>query len=182
MTPPGAANVEKQECKFGNKAAARYIGVTETTLNAWIARGIVRLAAAAPGSGNVREYSELELIRLRLMKLLADRGIELGLAFQIVQLVDIARTSVDTYLDARTSHRPWIVTRPAEAGEPERIKGFPDIKKVSGNWFVIVMDNCRGGNKMHNSFADTIAALGGNAVVVDVARFVRDAELKLSEL
>jgi hypothetical protein len=96
------------------------------TLQTWVNRGIVDLSERNPGTGKPRQYSALDVCRLRVMRSLTDLGISVSTAQSIaneaiglILAVDLSDAIKNTFVVIRASSQ--FTT---EHGTAKFIEGF----------------------------------------------------------
>jgi hypothetical protein len=174
-------NQMNEERKFDSEEAARVLGITAGTLQAWLARGIVRLANANPGRGKVREYTRYEITRMQLMRKLSMCGMELGAAFRwTAKLADLFENADGAYDEWGKDPIGcmWLVVSPADAN-PE-LKGRPDIRLFEGFHIAFPVMHNNQGEK--SALVDTINHLSGLAMSINISYLLADTSGRLESL
>lgn len=155
---------------FDSSYVVRFLGITESALHAWIARGVVQLPQGTPGTGRAREYSDVDIARLTLMKALADEGIDLALAFKLTEITETVWGQESEHLHPKTTVRPRLFVGLKSAKASMAVP--PGVNDRYGRTVAIAMTD-----------RDLLAYLGsyGGGQVYDLARFFQAVRDRISQ-
>lgn len=171
------------EQRFDTKEVAFVAGVDVGKLQNWLTRGVIQLNCEQnPGRGQSRKYTPYEVVRIRLMKKLADVGVPLVTAFKLTAALKKAWEEVPGGHEVYGSEpqlKSWLLVLPKAAWPAGRRASMVGLDDYAAIWLVDQQqhpDDSKG-------LRATLAALDDTAVtVINMGAFLKETWSRLARM